>query len=376
VIQPIETAVVRKIHVTDGQQVKPGDVLVELDDTSAVADTLRLANDLTAARLQVVRMQTFLAAMEDGVSPIIIGIDGIEAARIAQEQRLLDGQYAEFRAKLSQLDADIVKREFELRSTQEIVKKLEQTMVIARRRAEDFKGLVEKNFVARHGYLEREQERIEQEADLATQRSRINELKAVCTEARHRQASFLAETRRTTLDHLNEAEQKAIGTEQELLKAETRARLMKLTAPVEGTVQQLAVHTVGGVVTSAQPLMMIVPKDNALEVEVFVENKDIGFINAGQGVEIKLETFPFTKYGMIQGQIIQVSNDAINDPKRGLVYSARVRPERTTMQVDGKTVNLSPGMAATAEIKTGSRRLIEYFLSPLIQHGSESLHER
>lgn len=144
----------------------------------------------------------------------------------------------------------------------------------------------------------------------------------------------------------------------------------------DGTVQQLAVRTVGGVVTPAQALMVIVPRDDALEVEAFLENKDIGFVNAGQQAEVKVETFPFTKYGTIPASLTHVSTDAINDEKRGLVYSARARLQRATMQVEDKTVNLSAGMAVTVEIKTGKRRVIEYFLSPLLQYGNESLRER
>ena len=376
VIQPVETAVVKAIHVTDGQAVKPGEVLVELDDTGAFADTHRVENDFIVARLQAARARAWLTALARGNAPKIESLDGIDAARLSQEQRVLDGQQAELRAKLDQLDADLSKREAELRSTREIVRKLEQTAPIARQRAEDFKGLVDKHFVAKHGYLEQEQHRIEQEADLATQRSRVDELKAALQESKQQKATLVAETRRATLENLNEAEQKAVTAKEELLKAQTRAQLMTLTAPVEGTVQQLAVHTVGGVVTPAQPLMIIVPKDNPLEIEAFVENKDIGFVNPGQTAEIKVETFPFTKYGTLHGKVTQVSEDALNDEKRGLIYSARVRPQRTTLQVEGKTVNLSPGMAVTLEIKTGTRRVIEYFLSPLIQHASESLHER
>jgi hemolysin D len=136
------------------------------------------------------------------------------------------------------------------------------------------------------------------------------------------------------------------------------------------------VRTVGGVVTEAQVLMVIVPKDDALEVEAFLENKDIGFVNAGQQAEVKIETFPFTKYGTIPASLTHVSHDAINDEKRGLIYSTRARLQRATVQVEDKTVNLSAGMAVTVEIKTGKRRVIEYFLSPLLQYGNESLRER
>ncbi len=375
-IQPIETAVVKSIRVADGQHVKAGHVLVELDATMAQADSTRAANDLTTAKLQAARARGLLAALSSGRPPQMEHPVGIGAERVAQEQRILDGQYGEYQARVSRIDAEIAKREAEFRSTEAIVRKLEQTAPIARQRAEDFKDLVAKNFISKHGYLEKEQVRIEQEADLETQRSRLKELTASINEARGQRGSAVAETRRLALDTLNEAEQKAHGYGQELVKTESRGRLMTLTAPVDGTVQQLAVRTVGGVVTPAQVLMVIVPRDDALEVEAFLENKDIGFVNAGQTAEVKVETFPFTKYGTIPASLIHVSHDAISDEKRGLIYSTRARLQRATMQVEDKSVNLSAGMAVSVEIKTGKRRVIEYFLSPLLQYGSESLRER
>ena len=196
------------------------------------------------------------------------------------------------------------------------------------------------------------------------------------SEGRGQRSALTAETRRIALDSINEAEQKAAALRQDLVKLESRGRLMTLTAPVDGTVQQLAVHTVGGVVTPAQPLMMIVPSDAAVEVEALLENKDIGFVHAAQAAEVKVETFPFTKYGTLHAQVTHVSSDAINDEKKGLVYAARVKLERATMRVEERTVNLTPGMAVTVEIKTGRRRVIEYFLAPLLQYRDESLRER
>jgi hemolysin D len=376
VIQPFETATVKAIRVVDGQSVKAGEVLIELDTTNTSADTTRIANDLVTAQVQAARAKALLSAIASGKAPAIGRVADIVANRLAQEQRMLEGQYDEYKAKLSRIDADIGKREAELRSTQEIVRKLEQTAPIARQRAQDFKDLVEKNFISKHGYLEKEQVRIEQEADLATQRSRLKELTAALQEGRSQRTALVAETRRLALDSLNEAEQKATTYSQELIKAESRGKLMTLTAPVDGTVQQLAVHTVGGVVTPAQPLMMVVPKDNPIEVEAYVENKDIGFVNPGQEAVVKVETFPFTKYGTIDAKVTHVSNDAVNDEKRGLIFPARVNLSRATIQVENKTVNLSPGMAVTVEVKTAQRRVVEYFLSPLLQYKDESLRER
>ena len=380
VIQPMETASVLAIHVRDGQRVATGDLLIELDATQALADATRVNQDLLAARLEVALARALLAALESPQSPRLsshLAPDfAVDAVRLAAEQRQLDGRHGELRARLAQLDAEIARREAELRSTRELVEKLAQTAPIARQRAQDYKDLFEKNFVSRHGYLEREQARIEQERDLAAQQAKVEEIRAALLEGQRQRMSLIAETRRTTLDSLTQAEQKVAGLTQEHVKAEDRGRLLRLTAPVGGSVQQLAVHTVGGVVTPAQPLLVIVPGDNPLEVEAFLENKDIGFVRAGQAAEIKLETFPFTKYGTIPGKVIQVSSDAIQDEKRGLVYAARVKLDKATLQVDGKTVNLTPGMAVTVEIKTGKRRVVEYFLSPLMQYGDESLRER
>ena len=168
-----------------------------------------------------------------------------------------------------------------------------------------------------------------------------------------------------------------------------------LTAPVDGTVQQLAVHTVGGVVTPAQALMIVVPADSRLEIEAMIENKDIGFVAEGNPAEIKIETFNFTKYGLLHGTVMHLSRDTVApdraDPgaadgrqqppsqqtsQQEPVYTARISLERDSMEVDGHPIALGPGMAVTAEIKTGSRRIISYLLSPLMKYRQESLRER
>ncbi|MDP2962844.1 MAG: HlyD family type I secretion periplasmic adaptor subunit [Sulfurimicrobium sp.] len=376
VIQPMETAVVKAIHVRDGQAVQPGQVLIELDATTTAADTERLRSEALNSRLEALRAQALLAALADGKPPRLEPLAGADAARLLAEQSQATGQFQEYQARQLQLQAEIARRRAELAATQEQVIKLEQTAPIARKRAEDYQRLVKENFISRHGYMEREQTRIEQEQDLALSRAKATEIRAALAQAQQQQATLTAETRRQLLDQRNLAAQKAASLEQELLKAEQRGRLMHLTAPVAGTVQQLAVHTVGGVVTPAQPLMVIVPRDNVLEVEAMLPNKDIGFVNPGQDAEVKVETFPFTKYGTLHGKITQVSSDAIQDEKLGLIYATRVKLAKDTLQVENKTVRLTPGMAVTEEVKTGTRRVIEYFLSPLMQVSSESLRER
>ena len=375
VIQPIETATVNAIHVTDGQIVKTGAVLVELDATAASADITRLGNDLIVAKLQSARSEAFLEGM-DGKDPVLKILPGIDDDRLNEARQQLESQWREYKAKLERLEAEITRCEAEVRSIQEVVHRLERTLPIIEERADTFKDLYEREVCSKQDYLERERARIEQEGELAAQSEKLRSVQAALTEAIKQKDSLVAETRRVTLDTQREADQKVTTNTQELIKAQQRHKLMKLTAPVDGSVQQLAIHTVGGVVTPAQQLMVIVPTDDPLEVEAFVENKDIGFVNVGQEAEIKIETFSYTKYGTIRGEVKNVSSDTIQDEKRGLIYSSRVKLAKTTVKVANKPVNLAPGMAVTVEIKTDKRRVIEYFLTPLMQYGNESLRER
>lgn len=165
------------------------------------------------------------------------------------------------------IDADLSKRQAELESNRELIDKLEQTLPMATQRAEDYKRLHEQNFMSKHGYMEREQERIERERDLAAAKSRAHELQAAIAESQAQRHSLTAEFRKTQLTERSTAEQKVAELQQELIKTGNREQLTRLNAPVSGTVQQLAIHTVGGVVTEAQALMVIVPNDNPLEVE-------------------------------------------------------------------------------------------------------------
>lgn len=376
IIQPMETATVKAIHVRDGQLVKAGDPLIELDATNTTADQSRVEADLLTAQLDAARAQAFLSVAQHGQGATILNVTGADSTRIADERSRLHGELAEYHAKLARLDAQIAHHQAELQTTHKLVDKLSLTAPIAEQRAGDYKNLLSKNFISKHGYLEKEQVRIETEGDLAAQRAHLLEIQAALETARRERAAFAAEAVRSRHDLLNEAQVKIRQLTQEQRKAVQHASLMTLTAPVDGIVQQLAIHTIGGVVTPAQALLAVVPRDNALEVEVMLENKDIGFVFAGQNAEVKLETFPFTKYGTIPGKVDFVSSDAASDEKRGLIYPAKVQLTRSTMQVENKVVNLSPGMAVTVEIKTGHRRVIEYFLSPLLQYSNESLRER
>jgi hemolysin D len=303
IVQPFDTGVVRAIHVRDGQSVRAGDALIELDPTMTEAD--------------------------------------VEHAK----------------AELSQKQA-------ERDTIGATISKLEATIPVLDQKVEVRKYLADKALGSKLLYLTDYQELVGQQQDLVVQKSRYREAEAAVAAAT-----------------------------QNVLKAEHRTRLQLLDSPVDGVVQQLAVHTVGGVVTSAQPLLVVVPADARLEIEARVSNQDIGFVRTSQDVEIKVDTFNFTRYGLLHGKVTSLSQDAISrdksqdkddktatDSKESTAeqsfYSARISIDQTQMQVDGSLVNLGPGMAVTVEIKTGTRRIISYLLSPVVRYGQEALRER
>ncbi|SEJ03647.1 hemolysin D [Azotobacter beijerinckii] len=378
IIQPSEVAVVKAIHVRDGQPVKAGELLVELDAQITGADVERLKSDLLAAQVDNARATALLEAIRTRREPPSLAerLPQASPEQRLSAQRWLQGQYLELQSSLEQARAEIEQRTAEISSAKASVSTLQQALAISRRLASDYKELLNEQFMTRNAYLEKEQLRLDQERELTALQGRIVELAAARKAAESRHAGILAETRRAMLDLQHESEQRAAALIQELKKAEQRNRLMGLAAPVDGTVQQLDIHTPGGVVTAAQPLMVIVPTDEPVEVEALLENKDIGFVRPGQEVEIKVETFTFTKYGVVHGIVSSLSNDAIEDEKLGLVYSARIQLKERHIRVNDQDIALSPGMAVRAEVKTDKRRVIDYFLSPLQQYVDESLDER
>ena len=375
-LQALDTASVREIHVREGDAVTAGQLLLVLDPTEPAADAQRIASDLDAARMQSQRARAVLDAIQSGRAPVVGDVASLPVARQQELSVQASALYQEFHAKLARLQADIDKRQAELQSTRTLVHKLESTLPYAEARARDYKQLSERNFMSRHAWMEKEQQRLEQEGELATQRSRESEIEAALRESREQRNALITETRRQLLDNWLEGRQKSAALEQELIKARSRLELTQLRAPIDGTVQQLAVHTIGGVVTPAQVLMLLVPRQHTVEVEALLENKDAGFVHPGQAAEVKLEAFPFTRHGTLHGTVAHVSKDAVSDEKRGLMYLARIRLDKDTLMVNGRPEMAAPGMAATAEIKTGQRTVIDYFLSPVIQYKDESLRER
>jgi hemolysin D len=376
IVQPAETAVVRRILVHDGQAVKQGDLLIELDATATTADSRKAEEALISARLAAARSAALVQAIDEATPPTMKHDGDLPAQRFEATQRLALSEYAAFAAKKQSLEAMVAQKQAELRTVESAIVPLQQYLAISRTRVADYEKLLDKSYVPRQDYLQRKQERINAERDLAGQRSRRAELHSAITGAREELSVTVTDTRRQLLDELRQAREQIQQFEPEVARTTLRNALMQLRAPVTGTVQQLAVHTIGGVVTPAQPLLFVVPENEMLEVEATVLNQDIGFVRPGQRATIKVESFPYTRYGYIEGVVQSVSHDAIQDEKLGLIYRARVKMKKTELLVDGVKVRLTSGMTLTAEIRTGKRRVIEYILDPLRKGVDESMRER
>lgn len=376
-LQPLEAGVVKRVLVKDGDLVTAGQVLVELDATNASADQASVKEQLRAASSEARRTNALLVALRSNRPPVLQPENAAtDPSGNASDDAQLQAEWGDITAKFGKLAAELARREAEIVTVQASIDKLNATLPIAKKREADFEKLVAEGFIGAHAGQDRTRERIEQEQDLATQKARLAEAKAALAENANNRQAYQAETQRNLNDRHAEASVKRQQLLQERSKAEQRNRLTQLTAPVSGTVQQVAIHTEGGVVTPAQVLMIIVPKDAQVTAEVVVDNKDIGFVNAGQVAAIKLETFPFTRYGTVDATVKSVTADAVNDEKRGAIFPATLVLQQNQINVDGKPITLSPGMNLTAEIKTGKRRVIEYLLSPVQTAVSESLGER
>lgn len=384
-IQPLEKGVVKTIWVTEGDYVTQGQTLIEFDTTLTTADQNRLETEWhsTQSRLAVHQALLELVAQpaeaqqqirhEDVTLP---ALPNSTEPELRLYRRLLWQQWQQYWSQRQSLQSTLNKTRAEQGASREMIIKLEQTLPIVTKRATTSQHLYRKGLVSEADFLQAEQERIQQFQDLATQRQRRNQFIAAQSEVREQINTHVAQTRSTLLAEIVSQQHQMATLEEELTKARDVKAKQVLYAPVAGRVQGLAVHTVGGVVTEAQQLMLIVPDEDNLEVEVFLDNKDIGFVHERMPAEIKIHTFPFTKYGVIDAHVSHVSDDAMVDEQRGLIYSMQLRLTNDTIWVDGQDVRLRPGMAVTAEVKTGKRRIIEFFLAPLLRYQDESIRER
>ncbi len=378
VVQAPNQGEVRVIRVRDGQAVQEGDILIELNRTSSEAESERLGDRLIKIGLDIARSEALLSKDPElnfsptkYLSSYPIPADWIDEARVTLQADMLD-----YDVRKTSLKHQLTQNQTQQALAAKVSKETIALIQNATARLESRKRLLDKGHIPRLEYLELEKELIQEERDLAQLIADAAELELQGVKLQQQLKQLSAENKKALHERLTELRSEFRDIQKQLIQANELLRQTTITAPVNGVVQQLAVHTLGGVVSQGQELMIIVPEGAELEAEVAIENKDVGFIRAGQSVEVKIDSFPYTRYGTVKGEVIHVSLDSMEDEQRGLVYPARVKLKAQSVQSDAEIIPLSAGMSIAAEIKTGDRRVIDYLLSPLKEYQSESLKER
>ncbi|UIJ81821.1 HlyD family type I secretion periplasmic adaptor subunit [Rhizobium leguminosarum] len=397
VVQPLETGIVHDIRVQDGDVVHAGDLLVALDATEASADRDRAAHNLGKAELDVARLTALKSVSDpDQAVKLFDPPQNASAQAAAAARDFVWAQAAEQSDKIASLDRQIDEKSAQSDEVSASIEKLNATMPLLEQKDAIRTKLLASQAGDRFQWLAAEQELIENRHNLTAAERQLAETVAARAVLERQRDQARAEYTHRVLSDLADAQQEASGQTEDLVKAERKLAETELRAPIDGVVQQLAIHTLGGVVTPAQQLLVIVPEGRTLLLEATVANADVGFIHPGQEVEVKIETFNFTRYGLVHGRVIEVSPDAVTVDRRSTEgagtgagssdaaaqadrspsYIVRIALNDTSMKIDGKTEPLKPGMAVTAEIKTGSRRIIQYLLSPLRQYAQDAITER
>ncbi|MGY5810054.1 HlyD family type I secretion periplasmic adaptor subunit [Rhizobium sp. LEGMi198b] len=403
VIQPLETGRIRSMNVANGSRVRASDVLVQLDATAAIADVDALSASLASCRAEILRRNAAIVAAESEdihLLPVVAWPKDIPDVIRIREDRVLQDDLRNLRAEVQSLQSQKMERLAELEKLQATTQAEAELIQTLQERVDMHNTLIASNTGTKATLIDALQSLQDEKATFASDHGQLNQIVAsldtIETEKAKTREAFISDNAQKLAD----AERQADDKTQQLVKAQATIEHMTLTSPIDGVVQALSVTTVGQVVTTGQQLMRIVPDNAPLEIEAYAENKDIGFLREGQEAIIKIESFPFTRYGTIKGTVNRVARDSIpssdaqiseNDPTQlaksstsitpigqtqNLVYPVIVAPSRNSISADGQQVPLTPGMTVTVEIKTGKRRLLEYLFSPLVEVESEAMRER
>jgi membrane fusion protein, hemolysin D len=391
VVQPLETAMIRAIHVDEGDHVTAGQSLVDLDPTEAHANLEALVYNRVQAELDA---EVARALLGRDPERSFHGPDGADPALVEQNHSQARREIEKHLAIITGYTAEIARKDAALQSNDAQIERAQLILPLLEEKNKTAKTLYEKGSGTRPPVLDSEQQIVEKRADLKIAERNISQIQAerssIQAKLAESEAGYMAES----TDRLTKALTKISQLDQDITKARQKESSRRLVAPVDGTVQGLKIHTSGAVVTAADTLMTIVPDGAGIEIDCLVPNKDIGFVSEGQDVEIKFEAFPFTRYGLVPGRVRKLGRDAATAPSAGsdiaqnpmagmagaqpahLAYPARVTLLRDWILVDGQHEPIRAGMRVSTEIKTGDRRVIEYLLSPVLQAAKEAGRER
>ncbi len=372
VLQSEDKGIVKRILVQEGQKVKEGDLLMELDRTMSESDLNALKKEIAYYNTSIRRI---MAELED--KPFLPEIDSpIDSKDFAQQMSLYRSRQSEKKARMEFYAAQIKQKEDNVQVAKDSLTKYKELLSIAREREQSLKEIVEVGAISKYTYLEYKGKRIELEQNVKMNLSELSAAEAEASAARQEKAQYLAEWNRQLQEELINSRKQYNTLKESERKAELKNKLIEIKAPVDGAVHKLDIHTVGAVVTEAQPLMEVVPEGTPMEVEAWMENQDVGFVIPQMSVEIKVDAFNFQKFGTLKGKVREISPDAIEDKERGQLYRVMVSLDEEKLHMDNRDLQVYPGMAVSAEIKTRKKRIIDFFLEPFQTYKSEALRER
>ncbi|WP_390620189.1 HlyD family type I secretion periplasmic adaptor subunit [Yersinia rohdei] len=373
VIQPLEPGMVTAIHVRDGDRVTANQLLIELNPIGIDAEIDNIKQQAMHRRLEAARMTALLTdtPLENFRVPA-----GSPDEMVNSSKSLLIKEFNGHNAELARQESELAVNQAQLQSALVNIANQKILMKNIHQRLRALQTLAKSKSIAQVELLVQEREWLNATAEASRFQNESAILQAKARHLTQTRWHYVAEKKRAYQEQLNKNQEVINQLRQELIKLKEKQRQQRLRAPVSGVIQQLAIHTLGGVVTTAQPLMVLVPENAPLALDVMIQNKDVGFVRPGQGVEVKVDSFPYTRFGTLSGTVKHISQDAMEDQQQGLVFPARIYLNSDTLLVEGKPVRLSAGMAVSVEIKTGRRRVIDYLLSPLQQYQSEAMRER
>ena len=375
IVQPAEGGVLREILVAEGERVRAGQVVGRMDVSLAQADGNTLHAELALRRLQLRRIEAEIRgaklAREDE-DPVAI-YEQVEAQRDARVQA--------YENSLAEERAVIAKARRELQVAQETRAKLAASLPLAMEQEHAFERLAKEGFAGKLMSNQRTRERLELEQDLRAQEHRVEGARATMEQAERRMAQLSANYRAQLRGERIEAERERARLEQEIGKLDHKKSLAELRAPADGVIKEIATQTRGSVLAPGAVLMTVVPEGEALLAEVWLQNYDAGFVRVGQPARLKIATFPFQRYGTLEGTVLRISADASErgsaDPGRtALAYRALIEPAAQSLRAQGASHELLPGMQLTAEIRLADRTVLEYLLSPVQKIAAEAGRER
>ena len=373
VIQSYEQSRVMHIHVRDGQRVKTGDPLLTVDILGVSQDLERLNAEVNFQNQELILYRSLLLEQDVENDEQFLLNSAIQRDQLIENYNI---EYQEFLTTLADIQSEIEVNETSQVAHQSDIEALGDLRENISLRLKARKTLNQARAISRVEYLEQEKELLETDRQLSQQRAQLKVLQAEHLGLTKRMNSFKAQRKGEWLDKKRQSTLTLKSLKQQLSTTQERQELEIIRSPVNGTIQQLNIFTVGAVLQPAQSLMIIVPENAVQQAEVKILNKDVGFVYPGQKVTLKVDAFSYTRYGTIEAELISVSRDSTADEQLGLIFPALVELKTNNIVVNEEPVTLTPGMSVVAEIKTDKRRIIDYVLSPIREYQAEAMREK